>query len=547
MKGISGKEWQVLSHSIEPPPELVDIYGRLLAQLIVNRGYEDSHEELFELKLKYLLPYNLLPNVEEGIERIVEAVRRGERIVIFGDYDVDGITGTAILYEVLRAAGSKVTPVLPNRGTGYGLNRRLIEVFSRYAELLITVDNGTSAVSEIDNSGMDVVVIDHHNVPEEVPRRAVLINPKLSNGVPKDMKELSSSAMCFYMAAVLVRRLGLDMDVRTLLDLAAMGTVGDVMPMNRTNRILVSKGLSLLEGIASGAVDKPGVRALLRVARVGERISAKDIAYSIAPRINAPGRVSNPKLSLELLTEKDPKRAELLARKIESLNIKRRTITDNVYREAYRKVMESSSRNFISVWSEGWHVGVLGIVAGRLSSQMGKPVAVFSRGANHSVGSVRSVEGIDVYEGLSKLSHMFLKWGGHMQAAGLTLESRLLEAFSEEVDELFSHVPKELPPLYIDMELPLSGVTPDVLRSVSRLEPFGEKNPVPVFLSEEVEVKGVQLRGSRAKLKLGDREAVCWEPLLFKSLKTGNRFRVAYSLVDGDINVVDVEDRDGTR
>jgi len=547
MKGISGKEWQVLSHSIKPPPELVNLYGSLLAQLIVNRGYEDSHEELFELKLKYLLPYNLLPNVEEGVERIVKAVKKGERILIFGDYDVDGITGTAILYEVLRAAGSKVTPVLPNRGTGYGLNGRLIEVFSKYAELLITVDNGTSAVDEIDSSGMDVVVIDHHNVPERVPLRAVLINPKLSNGVPKDMKELSSSAICFYMAAVLARQLGLDMDVRTLLDLVAMGTVGDVMPMNRTNRILVSKGLSLLEKIASGTVDKPGVRALLRIARVGERVSAKDIAYSIAPRINAPGRVSNPKLSLELLTEREPRRAELLARKIESLNIKRRAITDNVYKEAYRKVMELSSKNFISVWSEGWHVGVLGIVAGRLSNLIGKPVAVFSRGARHSVGSVRSVEGIDVYAGLSRLSHMFLKWGGHMQAAGLTLESKLLETFSKEVDELFSHVPKELPPLYIDMELPLSDITSDVLKSVSKLEPFGERNPAPIFLSEEVEVKGVQVRGSRAKLRLGGWEVVCWEPSLFQNLRVGDRFRIAYSLVDGGINLVDIEDRNGAR
>ncbi len=547
MKGVSGKEWQLLSLSIKPPKELVDIYGELLAQLIVNRGFEDTHEELFELKLKHLLPYNLLPNIEEGIERIVRAVRKGERIVVFGDYDVDGITGTAILYEVLRSAGAKVMPVLPNRGTGYGLNSGLISVFSRYADLLITVDNGTSAVDEIDGADIDVIVIDHHNVPEKTPRRGVLINPKLSEDVPKDMRELSSSAMSFYISTVVARRLGLDMDVRTLLDLVALGTVGDVMPMNRTNRILVSKGLSVLESVVSGVINKPGIRALLGISRVGERISAKDIAYSIAPRINAPGRVSNPKLSLELLTERNPDRAVLLARKIEALNAKRRAITDRVYREAYRRALELTHRNFITLWDEGWHVGVLGIVAGRLSNQLGKPVAVFSKGTNHSVGSVRSVEGIDVYEGLSKLSHMFLKWGGHMQAAGLTLKSQLLETFSREVDELFSHVPKELPPLYIDAELPLSELNGRVKEVVRKLEPYGERNPMPVFLSEEVAVGDIKSRYNRAVVNLGGRDFLCWDIRMANALRKGARLRVAYSIVDGDLTLVDVEDRDGSR
>ncbi|WP_170144777.1 single-stranded-DNA-specific exonuclease RecJ [Hydrogenivirga caldilitoris] len=545
MRGVSGKEWYVLSYSLKPPAQLIETYGEFLAQLIVNRGYEDSHRELFDLKLKHLLPYNLLPNVEEGVERILRAVKSGERIVLFGDYDVDGITGTAILYQVLKNAGARVVPVLPNRGTGYGLNGELISIFSKYGDLLITIDNGTSAVDEIDRTGIDVVVIDHHNVPERKPEKAILINPKASEGVPKEMKELSSSAICFYMGAVLAKRLGVDMDVRLLLDLVALGTVGDVMPMNRTNRILVSKGLSVLESVANGSLDKPGIKALLSISRIGEKVSAKDIAYSIAPRINAPGRVSNPKLALELLIEENPKRAELLARKIERVNLKRRAITDRVYKEAYQKAIELSNKNFISLWSRGWHVGVLGIVAGRLSNLLGKPVAVFSKGKNHAVGSVRSIEGIDVYEGLSRLSHMFVKWGGHMQAAGLTLESRLLETFSRDVDELFSHVPRELPPLYIDTELPISQITAQILKSIERLEPYGEKNPIPVFLSEELQIRDIQVRGNRAKLKLGSREAVCWEPLIFENLKLGDRVRVAYSIVDGDINLIDVEDKNG--
>ena len=547
MKGVSGKEWNVLSHHIKPSPELVERYGSFLAQLIANRGFEEEHEALFDLKLKHLLPYSFLPNVEEGVERIVKAVRKGERIILFGDYDVDGITGTAILFEILKSAGAKVIPVLPNRGTGYGLSGELVSLFSKYGELLITIDNGTSAVREIEASGIDVIVIDHHNVPEEIPKRAILINPKMDDGIPKDMRELSSSAICFYIAAVLTRRLGIDRDVRELLDLVALGTVGDVMPMNRTNRILVTKGISVLEGVVSGSIDKPGVRALLDVSGVRSKVSAKDIAYSIAPRINAPGRIGNPKLSLYLLTERDEERAKLFARKIEALNSKRRAITEAVFREAYRRTLELKERSFISLWDPSWHVGVLGIVAGRLSNLLGRPVAVFSKGSNHSVGSVRSVEGVDVYKGLSRLSHMFIKWGGHTQAAGLTLRSDLLEDFRESAEEIFSEIGKEIPPLDVDMELSPRRFDKKMVEALRKLEPYGERNPVPTFLSEEMRIEDVRIRGSMARLRLGDVEMICWEKTLFAHLKPGRRSRIVYSFVDGEFNLIDIEDGDGSR
>ncbi len=546
MRGVSGKEWILLSENVKPSEETVSLYGEFLAQLIANRGFEEEHEKLFDLKLKYLLPYTLLPNVEEGIGRIVEAVRRGERIILFGDYDVDGITGTAILYEILKEAGARVVPVLPNRSTGYGLSRELISVFSKYGDLLITVDNGTSAVSEIDGGGMDVIVIDHHNVPDEIPKKAVLINPRLSEEAG-DLKEISSSAICFYIGAVLSRELDLDMDVRELLDLVALGTVGDVMPMNRTNRILVSKGLSVLEKVLAGRMQRAGVKALLRTAGIEGSVSSKDIAYSLAPRINAPGRVGDPKLALKLLVEKEEEKALQLARKIEALNIKRRAITDRVYREACRKALSFKGDSFISLWDRDWHVGVLGIVAGRLSNELGRPVAVFSKGRNHSVGSVRSVEGIDVYRGLSKLSHMFIKWGGHPQAAGLTLDSSLLEEFSRNAEEIFSHVPKELPPLYVDMELSPLSIGREHLEGLRKLEPYGERNPMPTFLSEDLRIESVSARYGRARVKLGGVEMVCWERRIFERLRVGERRKVVYSIVNGELNLIDAEDRDGTR
>ncbi len=546
MRGLTGKEWILLSENIKPSPEIVSLYGEFLAQLIANRGLEKEHDRLFDLRLKHLLPYTLLPNVEEGIDRILRAIRKGERIILFGDYDVDGITGTAILYEILKEAGAKVVPVLPSRSTGYGLNGELISIFSKYGDLLITVDNGTSAVREIDSSGIDVIVIDHHNVPEETPEKAILINPKLSEDAG-ELKEISSSAVCFYIGAVLSRELGLEKDVRELLSLVALGTVGDVMPMNGTNRILVSKGISVLESILAGSIDRAGIKALLRTAGVEGSITSKDIAYSIAPRINAPGRIGDPKLALKLLLEKDEKTALQLAKKIESLNIKRRVITDRVYKEAYRKALTLRSENFISLWDKGWHVGVLGIVAGRLSSELGRPVAVFSKGENHSVGSVRSVEGIDVYRGLSKLSHMFIKWGGHPQAAGLTLESSLLESFSERAEEIFSHVPRELPSLYVDMELSPLSVKREHLEAIKKLEPYGERNPMPTFLSEKLRVKEISVRYGRAKIRFDRVNMTCWDRRVFDRLRSGSAVRVVYSIGDDGFNLIDAEDRNGAR
>jgi single-stranded-DNA-specific exonuclease len=541
MRGVSGKAWVVLSDHIKPDEDLVARHGSFLAQLIVNRGYEREGDRLFDLKLKHLLPYRLLPNVEECVDRIEWAVKREKRIIIFGDYDVDGITGTAILYDVLKEAGARVIPVLPTRETGYGLSKDLMALFSRYGDLLITVDNGTSSVEEIEGFPLEVVVIDHHNVPERVPRGCVIVNPRVSPETPPPMRELSSSAVCFYIAAVLSKRLGLERDVRELLDLVALGTVGDVMPMNYINRILVHKGIKVLEGVARGVINKPGVRSLLKVSGIGDKVSAKDLAYSLAPRINAPGRIGDPKVSLKLLLERDPKRAEVLARKVDLLNAKRRAITEMVFRSAYRKAVRQEGMSFLALWDRDWHVGVLGIVAGRIAEALGKPVAVFSKGETRSVGSVRSVEGVDVYEGLKKISHMFIKWGGHPQAAGITLESSLLEDFSRSAEEVFRNIKRVPPPLYIDMRMSPKEFTESMFRDVDSLEPYGERNPFPTFLSERLRIRRTEYRGGKMILDVDGIRMVCWEKRLFPHIDPGKSCRMVYSVIDREFHLVDLE------
>ena len=533
MRGISGRKWELLYKHIKPPRELEERYGKLLAQLLVNRGFEKEAELILEPKLSGIPSLKELGGVEEAIERILKAVKKKERIIIYGDYDVDGITGTAILYQILKEVGAKVIPILPDRNTGYGLNRKLMEIFEKYADLLITVDNGTSSVGEIDKSSIDTIVVDHHNVPDEIPKKAILINPKL--GTSEELKYLSSSAITFFLAAGLIRELNIDEDPRNFLDLVALGLLADYMPLKKVNRILSYKGLKLLEFVAKGKINKTGVRALLEVALRGrESISSKDVYFSLAPRLNAAGRISKPNIALNLLVEKNEKRAKLLALQLDLINKRRQYLTRITYGEAIEKAEKHKDDPFIVVWDERWHPGILGIVAGRLSHYFGKPVAVFSKGRNKSVGSIRSSEDIEVYGKIKTLSHMFLKWGGHDKAMGLTLPTHKLEEFRDKVNILFKNVEKAQLITPVDMELKPEEINEETLKAIKKLEPFGEGNPEPVFITTvktlEISAKGLFINGV---------QFYCHEKELLPYLKEGKK--ILYKIQNGTPVLEDIE------
>ena len=538
MRGVSGKRWRLISKEVEVPLELVKIYGPLLAQLLANRGLTHTAERFLKPSLRDMPPATSIPFLTESAQRIAQAVKRGERIVIYGDYDVDGISATAILYEILRSAGARAVAVLPSRKTGYGLNRDLTRLFSRYCDLLITVDNGTSAVEEIDTSPIDVIVIDHHNVPERIPTKALLVNPRAYGEAGREIKELSSSGISLYMGIYLAGLLDVEVELKKLLALSALGTLGDVVPMNPINRAIVAKGLEVLDTV-------PGLRALLKSSLKKKKITARDLVYSVIPRLNAPGRMADPKIALDLLTEKDEEKALLLAQKVERLNERRKTISRIIFNQALRRAKDQRD-SFIVLWDRRWHPGVLGIVAGRIADTLGRPTAVFSMGRNLAVGSVRSADGVDVYKVLEPFSHHFLKWGGHPKAVGLTLESRLLKDFSRWVKDS-REIPKEEPPeLPIDMELPLRNFGKRVREEIRRLEPFGEGNPAPTFLSEELKIEKVRRDSYKAFVTTDRGRLLCWESYLLPHLKEGVRVRVVYSYDGREINLVDVEEKDGS-
>ncbi len=540
MKGISGKEWVLLSERIKPGEELLAKLGAFKAQILANRGYDERY---LDTRLKNLLSPKCIPNIERAVEWIVEAVKRGKRVVLFGDYDVDGITGTALLYDFLKKAGAKVVPLLPSRKRGYGLTRELVSKLERYADLLITIDNGTTAVDELRDTKLPVIVLDHHNPSQELPE-ALVVNPKLAESLG-ELKDISSAGLAFYLSALLRHELEGDVDVREYLHLASLGTVADVMPLNPVNRIIVFNGIRLLNYALKGGFNLPGLRLLME--RLGMReVNSKDIAFSLAPRLNAPGRIAKPYTALKLLLTKDEKTARLLVERIDRLNEQRKLLSLKALERAIEQAQEQKEKSLLVIKLEEWASGVAGIVAGRLASTFSKPAVVISVGKEHSVASVRAVEGMDIHSALKGLSFLFIKWGGHAGAAGFSIRTQDIPAFERLAEEAFSHIPVEEKALYIDQPLPLSRIDSQIYRELSELEPYGEGFPEPTFLSEPLELKPIHINGQRAVLEASGYRIICWDEAIIKKLSLSGRGgkRVAYQIDRRKLktlNLVDVE------
>ncbi len=531
MNGFLGREWVILQDQIHPPEDLVDRFGPFIAQILANRNTDGR---VFDLALKNIPHYRHIPNIEEAASVILDAVKKGRRIIIYGDYDVDGITGTALLYHFLKSVGAKVLCSLPTRKTGYGLNKNIIRDFERYADLIITVDNGTTAVEEINGCRKPVVVLDHHNIGDKLPK-AILVNPKLDTNTPNYIKEISSVGLAFYVALLLNKELPINFDIRNYLHLVAVGTLADIMPLNMLNRVLVAKGIEVLNHIRNADTPFQGMKLLLNhVKNHNEEISSKDVVFSIVPRLNTPGRIENPITSLRLLLESNETKARQILEEIEDLNDKRRELVDKEYVNVLKIAELKKNESLISVFiNDPSKVGILGIIAGRLSNEFEKPSIVFCVGNDVAVGSARSVKGVDLYSGLKELSDMFIKWGGHTGAAGLTIPKENLERFEIRAREVFSKLYKK-PQLLIDMRLETKKINQDILNQIKSLEPFGEGFPEPVFLSEHLNLSKDERSNIRKVIFKGDGNLtfVSWDTRLNSKLVQLSRYsgRVVYSI-----------------
>jgi len=472
----------------------------LLAQCLVNRGVEmpDRVAAFLEPRLKNLADPFLLPNMDAAVARLVQARQAGESLVIFGDYDVDGVTSTAILLEFLSALGWKVDFYLPHRmEEGYGLSQEAVRnCLAKFpVSLLLAVDCGSSAnetIAQLKASGIDVIVLDHHQLSTPAPPAHALVNPHLANDATLPFRELCSAGLAFKMAHALLKRgrreawpKAESYDLRPLLDLVALGTIADLVPLIGENRILVAAGLERLNRTA-----RPGLIALRAVAQIARMIGVYEVGYQLAPRLNAAGRLENAEHALQLLLAKAPAEAQALAAELDGHNRERQRIERGIAEqviEALRQTWEND-RYVIVEGDLMWHVGVVGIVASRVLREFHRPTIIMGGDGESWRGSGRSIEGFDLAAALKDCTDLLLRHGGHAMAAGLSMKPENLAALRTRLDELARTrlTPEQLKPvLRLDAAVPLQQLTLDQIKELARLEPSGQGNwPVHVAISK---------------------------------------------------------------
>ncbi|MDQ6860104.1 MAG: single-stranded-DNA-specific exonuclease RecJ [Verrucomicrobiota bacterium] len=467
-----------------------------VANLLKRKGFTcaDEVSSFLQPRLRSLADPFLLPQMERAVPRILRAIDRRERIVLFGDYDVDGVTSLALLSEMLRAYGSEPSLFLPLRmEEGYGLSRESVQrcLAEHQPQLLIAVDCGTSSIAEIaelGSSGVDVIVLDHHEPKSALPECIAVVNPKTSDECV--FRYLCSVGVVFKLCHALLKARPLDaFDLKSHLDLVALGTVADIVPLERENRALVHHGMRQI-----ARSQRPGVRKLVEVAGVRSDIGTYDIGFRLGPRLNAAGRLATAEKALRLLITRDDAEAAELAGLLDGQNRERQAVE----KETFAAADEQIASNFdprrdaaIVVGARDWHPGVVGIVASRIARKYHRPAIVIGFDADGlGKGSGRSIEGLSLVEALARCEKWLEKFGGHEMAAGLAIREENFAAFAaafrDAARELLSDDALQ-PRLHLDHELLLSELNGDLLAWHDALQPFGAGNPQPTFFAREVE------------------------------------------------------------
>ena len=499
----------------------------VVARLLLARGVRTAAEAnaFFRPDESQLHdPFGML-GIGEAADLLLSAARAGRRIVVFGDYDVDGVTAVAQLKAALGRVGAAPFSFIPHRiRDGYGLRPETVRrVLSELApSVLVTVDCGISAVEGVEcarEAGVDVVVTDHHLVPDRLPPGAVVVNPR-QPGCDYPYKELSGSGIAFKLSEALARRARVSLSREALLRAACLGTIADIVPLTGENRTIAALGLRAL-----ARPRAPSLAALLEACGIepGSAPTSEEVAFRIAPRLNAAGRLDTAELALRVFEERDPSRAREVARELCERNAERQLIEKRVSEEARKRVAASfdPDRDFVIVEGDaGWHRGVLGIAASRLARDYNRPVLLFAIEGDSASGSGRSVPGVPLHETLTELRHRFTDFGGHDQAVGGSFSAESFPTFREEARALFAarSDPERLERREVaDADLPIDRVSSELLDQLERFEPHGCGNPRPVFRSEGVRAvapfRPLGEKGWRGGLETvgGSIDAVCWE------------------------------------
>lgn len=500
------KKWCVSSVNKDEANELalrLDI-DPFVALLLISRGITTEQQALAFLDNTPSLndPFEL-KDMDKAVERINLALYNDEKIAIYGDYDADGVTATSLLYTYLGLLGADVVCYIPDRNLeGYGLNCAAVKQLSdNGVKLIVTVDNGVSAVKEAEYAyslGMELVITDHHKPPEILPKAYAVVNPHRSD-CKSQFKDLAGVGVAFKLACALS-----DGEYEDVLDcyadLVAIGTIGDVVPLVGENRTIVKIGLEKINHS-----DNAGLAALKNICLNNKSVGAVSTAFSLVPRINAMGRVSDAMIALKLLTCDDPDEAEKLACQINEANAGRQQLEQIIINDVERQIAENPSMLYDRVLvfdGEGWHGGVIGIAAARFVERYSKPCIVITREGESAKGSARSIEGFSIYDAIDSCRDMLTHFGGHTLAAGFSLACNDIERFRKGVNDYARRVEMPFMKLSIDCKLRPEFISADILPIIDTLEPFGAGNPQPVFGLFSMRLTAITPIGGGKHLKL---------------------------------------------
>lgn len=507
------KKWEFFSHDQAKVNEIVEKFNisELLATVLVNRNIvEEKDVELFlnPTRNDFHDPY-LMPDMRQAVDRIVKAIENKEKTMIYGDYDVDGITSITVLSRFFKERGLEVGSYIPNRlDEGYGLNKEAIkQIADEGYKLIITVDCGISGVEEVAYAyelGMEVIITDHHEPLEELPKAVAVIDCKR-----KDNNYPFNSLAGVGVAFKLIQALGIELKLEEkeylkFLDIVCIGTISDIVPLIDENRVIAKLGLKLVE-----VTKSPGVRSLLNAAAYKE-VNSNTVSFGIAPRINACGRMGHERDALDLFLTENIVEANRITEKLNEYNKKRQDIEKKIFEEAIGKIESENLKenNALVVGAEEWHHGVIGIVASKITELYFKPSILICFEGEDGKGSGRSIPGFDLHAALCSSSKYLEKYGGHEMAVGLSLKKENFEEFKKVFEEIAKEANTEeiVPVIKIDKEINLKDITLENVKSLKLLEPFGESNKTPIFIYKNLRIDSIRAlsEGKHLKLTLKD-------------------------------------------
>ena len=504
------KKWQIYEIDVDKVEELKEKYklNDLLATILVNRGItskEKIRQFLEPTRQDFYNPY-LMKDMEIAVERIVKAIENQEKVIIYGDYDVDGITSTTVLKKFLKDLGLEVSYYIPNRlNEGYGLNNTAIEkIVNEGYSLMITVDCGISAIEEIDyaNSlGLETIVTDHHEPGEVLPKAlAVVDNKRKDSTYP--FRDLAGVGVAFKLCQAIGMKLELKEETYLkYLDIVCVGTISDIVPLVDENRVITKLGLLLVK-----QTKNMGLRSIINSSGYS-KVDSNTISFGVAPRINACGRMGKAEEALELLLSTDIYKVNELTKKLNEHNKERQEIEKNIYESAVEKIEKNhlDENRTIVVGGEDWHHGVIGIVSSKITDMYFKPSILLSFEENGTgKGSGRSIPGFDLHQALTKCQDTLKKFGGHSMAVGVTIKKENLEKFRKEFEKVAEEEKIEdiVPILNVDAKIELNSVDKDVIESLKALEPFGEANKMPIFAFKNLRIDSIRALSEGKHLKL---------------------------------------------